>query len=276
MALYLHPTTQKAVEAARRHVPHGILLHGREGVGLKSLAVHCFGGTAATLLEVLPEKNEKIDLDKGTITVDSIRRLYDAVKTLDTKGRIVLIDYAERMGAPAQNAFLKLLEEPPKNTQFILLSHAPELLLPTIVSRVQSIDVRPISLEQSHQLLDELAVTDATKRAQLLFIGKGLPAQLSRLVADEDYFVRRAAVVKDARLFVTGSPYERLLIAKKYKDDRRQALVLLDDACQQVKATLVQSGQVRMLRTLDLLERAHKRVTEQGNIRLQLSSLIVL
>ena len=52
----------------------------------------------------------------------------------------VILD-AERMNAPAANAFLKTLEEPPPNSLILLLSEAPQTLLPTIVSRCQKIDL---------------------------------------------------------------------------------------------------------------------------------------
>ena len=49
------------------------------------------------------------------------------------------------MHPAAANAVLKLLEEPPPATIFLLVSHAPEQLLPTIISRVQPVVVRPFS-----------------------------------------------------------------------------------------------------------------------------------
>ena len=49
---------------------------------------------------------------------------------------------ADRMEAPSANAFLKLLEEPPAKTMFLLLTDAPDMILPTIVSRSQRVDLR--------------------------------------------------------------------------------------------------------------------------------------
>src|SRR5690606_41517756 len=63
-----------------------------------------------------------------------IRRLYDLARTKGSK-KYIIIDYAETMAKPAQNAFLKLLEEPNDQIHFILLSHQPQSLLPTIMSR---------------------------------------------------------------------------------------------------------------------------------------------
>jgi DNA polymerase-3 subunit delta' len=274
--LFIHPDTQRSLDVFMRDAPHAVILTGRAGVGLATIATNFAKQSKNILYTVLPEKDEKIDLEKGTITVQSIRRLYDLTKTIEPNGRIIVIDYAERMGTPAQNAFLKLLEEPVEGTRFLLLTHQPGLLLPTILSRSQQLTVRPVSTEGSNELLDALKVFDATKRAQLLFIANGLPAELSRLVADDAYFTARASIVKDARQFVTGTAYDRLLLANKYKSDRTGALTMLSDAAKMLQKTLADGGVESTLRAVTRVELIHKRITEQGNIRLQLSSALNL
>ncbi len=276
MKLFIHPDTKRSLDVFMRDAPHAVILTGNTGVGLATIAADFAKQSKNILYTVLPEKDEKIDLEKGTITVQSIRRLYDLTKTVEPNGRIIVIDYAERMGIPAQNAFLKLLEEPVEGTRFVLLTHQPGLLLPTIISRSQQLTVKPISLEASNELLDALKVFDVTKRAQLLFIASGLPAELSRLVADDAYFASRALIVKDARQFVTGTAYDRLLLANKYKNDRPGALMLLSDAAKMLQKTLADGGVESTLRAVSRVELVHKRITEQGNIRLQLSSALNL
>ena len=51
---------------------------------------------------------------------------------------------AEKMNVQASNTFLKLLEEPPKKTYFILIAEDTQLLLPTIISRCQILEIKPI------------------------------------------------------------------------------------------------------------------------------------
>lgn len=255
---------------------HALLLSGPEGVGLMTIAQQYADVSGAIVSLVLPGKDEKIDLEKGTITIASVRRLYEQTRTVEPKGRIVIIDYVERMAPAAQNAFLKLLEEPVEGTRFMLLSHQPQQLLPTIHSRVQHIVLRPITKEASNALLDELLVTDATKRTQLLFIAEGLPAALKRLVQDDELFKTRAETVKDARTFVTGTPYDRLLVAKKYKDTRPGALLLVEDALRMLQRTLEAKSDANALHMLTRLENVHKRLSEQGNIRLQLFAAAVM
>lgn len=273
---YIHPQTQKVLDAVFASDSHAILLSGPVGIGLSTIAAEYAAKLKGQVVPVLPEKESKIDIEKGSITVESIRRLYDLTRMKEPNGRTVVVDYAERMAPAAQNAFLKLLEEPSEGTRFILLTHQPTLMLPTIHSRSQKVEIKPITREQSEAHLDALGVRDATKRSQLLFIAEGLPAELSRLVGDDSLFESRVGLVKDARTYVTGSPYDRLLIAKKYKDSRPEALVLLQDAAKLLRMTIASKGDGATLKMLTRLEVLHKRISEQGNVRLQLSAAVVL
>lgn len=275
MSLFIHPDSQRVLHAVMQAQPHAILLTGPYGIGLSTVGQHYAQEAGGQVVTVLPEKESKIDVEKGSITVESIRRLYDLTRTIEPSGRVIVIDYAERMAPAAQNAFLKLLEEPTEGTRFLILTHQPELMLPTVMSRSQQIDLRPITSEQSNELLNTLQVTDATKRAQLLFIAEGLPAELTRLVQDEATFTARATLVKDARGLVTGSAYERLLLAKKYKDSRTDALTLVEDALKLLKRTIAVNGDTASLRMMTRFEVIHKRLSEQGNVRLQLSATVL-
>ncbi|MGN0855016.1 MAG: hypothetical protein ACI4R9_05810 [Kiritimatiellia bacterium] len=82
-----------------------------------------------------------------TIHTRSMReRIIEPMSTTAFSGgwKVGVIVSADRMETAAANAFLKTLEEPPAKTLFLLLTDAPDALLPTIVSRVQRIDL-PLS-----------------------------------------------------------------------------------------------------------------------------------
>ncbi len=276
MTLRMHSVSQASLETLLKDTPHALLLTGKVGVGLFTVAKKYADTLRGITVTVLPEKDEKIDLEKGMITIQSIRRLYDLTKTIEPNGRTIIIDYAERMGIPAQNAFLKLLEEPTEGTHFILLSHTPENLLPTITSRSQRLEIRPITKQQSEEMIDEMGIKDGTKKSQLLFIAQGLPAELVRLGNDDAYFESRVELVRDARDYLTGSPYIRLQLAKKYKDSRPRAIVLLEDAMKQMEQTIAKGNHDSDIKVITRLEILHKRLSEQGNVRLQLSSGVLL
>ncbi len=273
-SFYIHPHTQTQINHYNEQFPQSLLIHGPHGIGLGGMTTHLSELLGIVAQVISPERDEKIDIEKGTITVDSIRRIYGMVKTIETGRRLIVIDYAERMGNQAQNAFLKLLEEPSKNTHFVLLSHDVSRMLPTIRSRAQELEIRPITKEQSSILLDELKVTDTKKRTQLLFIASGLPAELTRLATDESYFLERSQIVRDAQLYLQSSAYERLSLATKYKDDRQKALLLLNDALKLLQSN-VQQGKSSLISKIEQLISSYERIEANGNIRLQLSQAMV-
>ena len=274
-SVYIHPTTALQLDSLAADLPQSLLFTGPEGVGLTSIVKYLSDILKVKVITVLPEKDEKVDLEKGVITVDVIRRLYGTTKTIETGTRLIVIDYVERMGIQAQNAFLKLLEEPGVNTHFILLTHNASKLLPTIQSRVQTVEVKPITAEQSGQLLDELKISDAQTRAQLLFIASGLPATLSTLAGDSDAFEKRAQIVRDARMYLQGTVYDRLKIALAYKDDRPKALLLLVDAMKQLQGSVAKGQGGDLVKKIGTLLKVHERIEANGNIRLQLASVVL-
>lgn len=83
---------------------------------------------------------------KDALDVGELRKITPFLRrTASYEGwRIVLIDDADTMNRSAQNALLKILEEPPKKTLIILIAHRPGKLLPTIHSRTQKIDLFPL------------------------------------------------------------------------------------------------------------------------------------
>lgn len=81
------------------------------------------------------------------LPVDEIRRLSDFFGMTSGAGgwRVAIVDTADDMNDNAANALLKMLEEPPANAMLLLLSNTPGRLLPTIRSRCQRLELRPLS-----------------------------------------------------------------------------------------------------------------------------------
>lgn len=94
---------------------------------------------------------ERVPDDKGklhtVIRVDETRRLVKFLGSTAREGgwRVVVVDSADELNASSANAVLKLLEEPPARTIFLVVSHAPGRLLPTIRSRCRMLALRPLS-----------------------------------------------------------------------------------------------------------------------------------
>ena len=83
---------------------------------------------------------------QGVITVSEIEKLHHSLylKAFGGGNKVCVLWGLEKMNAHAANTFLKLLEEPPENTYFILLCESTEAVLPTLLSRCQEISIGPI------------------------------------------------------------------------------------------------------------------------------------
>jgi DNA polymerase-3 subunit delta' len=175
-----------ALDAAR--LPGGILLHGPRGIGKATLAFdvarqvfartgdenpdHIAAQVAAGAypnLRVL--RKTPRDTGKGfytAIRVEEVRGLIEESRM--TRGRagfrIVIVDSIDDCNPASANALLKILEEPPPETLFLLVSHRPGGLLPTIKSRCQQVAMRPVGDAEVRTVLgDQPGVEHAVELA---------------------------------------------------------------------------------------------------------------
>jgi DNA polymerase-3 subunit delta' len=108
-------------------------------------------------LERLPkEKGEGLARD---ISVEQVRKLgeFMGMSAAMSEWRVAVVDAMDDMAGPGANALLKMLEEPPPNTLFFLVSHAPGRLLPTIRSRCRRLDFRPLADDAMAAVLEGAA-----------------------------------------------------------------------------------------------------------------------
>jgi DNA polymerase III subunit delta' len=274
MTPIVHPTAKKKLDQLAQDLPQSVLLSGERGVGLYTIARGLAGSNFAG--EVRPQDaKEHIDNESGTIKVAMIRGLYDHTRAKHTTHQIIIIDDADRMSHGAQSAFLKLLEEPNSHIHLILTSHNPQKLLPTIRSRVQHTHIQPVTPAQTAEHIAAQGCTDQTRKAQLSFIADGLPAEITRLIADEDYFKERARIIGDARTFLQADKYGRLVIIQKYRTDRAVALQLIDSTLQILRRSISAKPQQQLITQLDKLLETRERIAANHNIALQLARFVV-
>ncbi len=100
----------------------------------------------------------KIKPKKTKYSIDDIKELNRETHIFHKQVRIYLLEDFQFSSIAAQNAFLKLLEEPPTNTQFILTVPHPHLLLPTIISRTKVIKLekKKETKEEKDLLIEEI------------------------------------------------------------------------------------------------------------------------
>lgn len=274
MSLPLHADTEKLLAAHAHTLPHGIIISGPKGVGVRVAAQNLAEKSLVSVVEPLTTKGE-IDHETGTISIEVIRKLYEQTRAKASKRRVYIIHGADRLSLGAQAAFLKLLEEPTEHTHFILTSHSPQMLLPTIRSRVQSVPMRRITPIQTNEYIESFGISDARVKTQLSFLASGLPEELTRLINDQDYFSERAKTMSDTRVFLTGSTYEKLILVHAYHQSKVKALQLVAAAITATKHGLHAHPQPNHVVTLERLVRIEDNIAANCNVRLQLTAFVV-
>ena len=119
--------------------------------------------------------NEKTGNLARNITVDQVRSLgdlFDLTPAL-SPWRVVVIDSIDDLEKSAANALLKMLEEPPANTIFFLISHAPGRLLPTIRSRCRRLDFQALSDDAMTSVLSQHVDLTGQERGQVISAALG-------------------------------------------------------------------------------------------------------
>ncbi|CAN1509502.1 DNA polymerase III subunit delta' [Methylophilaceae bacterium] len=183
-------------------LPHALIFKGKEGIGKHDFAIafaksylcqtllpnylpceacpscHWFPDSHPDFKHIAPieseddESSKRKTVRKKNIAIHQIRELseYLELSAHQEKGkRIVLIEPADSLNQSASNALLKILEEPPENTLFILVTSQAQRLIATIRSRCQLLDLRGPSLEEASVFLDEQKI--AYEKSLLSFTG---------------------------------------------------------------------------------------------------------
>ncbi|MFP5411195.1 MAG: DNA polymerase III subunit delta' [Gammaproteobacteria bacterium] len=127
------------------------------------------------------------------IEVDQARAAVDFVQlsTYRAGHRVVLVDPADSLNLAAANALLKVLEEPPLNTVFVLVSDQPRRLLPTIRSRCTRIDIGLPPATAAASWLAEQGVDDVDT---LLALSGGAPLDALQWAEGDDLDVRQGVL----------------------------------------------------------------------------------
>ena len=130
----------------------------------------------------MPKDADKPDQDLArSIPIAQVRALLPMFATTPSMSprRVVLIDAVDDLERPgASNALLKNLEEPPAGTIFLLISHAPGRLLPTIRSRCRRLRFDPLSERELRRVLDRhLPDASPDEIAMLVRVASGSPGR---------------------------------------------------------------------------------------------------
>lgn len=228
--LLLSPGTRAGADSILTAPPQALLISGPGGSGKTALAT-------AIIAELLGVKQGKLNdypqffivkapEGKTDIPIEAVRSLISKMSLRvpgeikpTTINRVATVKRANNLTLEAQNALLKLLEEPPARTMLILTSDSENGLLPTVLSRVQRLRLTAPSLEAAQDYFGANHQAQAVQSAYML--SRGNIGLLSALLDQASDHQLKQAVDK-AKLFLAAKPLDRMIQLQKIaknKDD---------------------------------------------------------
>ncbi len=150
--------------------------------------------------------------DTGSIKIEQAREVIDAAQYRPFEGhrRVVIVDEADAMGKPAQSALLKILEEPPSASVFVLVSSRADSLLSTVLSRCYRLRFGPLAVEEIvKMLMSDHGRTEPEARA---------------LAVDADGSLGRALAADTVNVTEARSDSQKLLVEIARTSDPKKRL----------------------------------------------------
>lgn len=205
---------------------HAYIFHGTDGIGKTTLALefakaivcekHTGCGVCAACKQFFSTSDFCVLEGESSISVKQIRELTTGIymNPFQFSKKIYLIKDAEKMTPGAQNALLKVFEEPPRYAVILLVTNALPALLPTILSRgikIHCPDLTPKELKEYYEK-NGLPVPSE----EVLQRANGSVTQALLFSDSEEYREMRATVLRDTSLFLTNRSHKDVI--RLYRD----------------------------------------------------------
>ncbi len=281
--LLIHPTTNHQMETLIQAEPHSILIYGSEGSGKQAIAQVI----ALNVLDIQSVANPRIlyiKRDDTSIGIDQVRTIREFLKRKTTgeksiRRMIVIID-SHLMTDEAQNAILKTLEEPPKDTMILLTADDPTKLKHTIRSRTQQLIVLPVSKADAKTYF-----TNKKYKQQdidsAFYMSDGRAGLMSSILNESDTH-KLVIAIANAKQLLNQSKYERLLkIDTMIKDkiNLKRDLVGLETIVSSGIRLAADKNNVELVRKFysisKSIEKTKQELHENGNPKLLLTKLFL-
>ncbi len=225
----------------KSNIHHAYIFEGSEGLGKKNAAalfacaVICKNSSSAPCgicsgcIQARAGSSPDIKViskgDKKSIGVDKIREeiIEDVIiKPFSSMYKVYIIEDAHLMTEGAQNAFLKVLEEPPSYTVFILTVSDSSLMLNTVYSRCVAVRFPPLSDSDMLEYIKN-KYPDETRLDFLVKYSEGIPKNADDIISDPDFeFIRQKLADITSYLF-SQSKYDAFKIAEFFEEYKSSA-----------------------------------------------------
>ena len=234
---------------AKNKFPHAILLEGATGLGKKTLAKIIAQASICSALKdglvgetcedckknkknvhpdiIYPEKSGALQ-GYSISTVRQIRT--DAhIMSNEASRKVYIFTDVDNIGIPAQNAILKVLEEPPKNVIFIFTCVNPSNLLPTVRSRLQQFSLKPVADDElEHYLRKKCTGKQLEKLSDIKKIAKGNIGLALDLIDSSDLENTWSVTQDIAKSLASPREFDLLESLSKLSDDRKNFVRMLN------------------------------------------------
>jgi DNA polymerase-3 subunit delta' len=273
--IFLSKHTRKLLDAALESGSHAIELVSPNISGYEHILEYIFintGALEASVISIAPVNR--------SIGIDDIRslRLKFALKSFSGTKQLIIINDANLMTREAQNALLKILEEPPKDTVFIVVTNDDASLLPTIHSRCTIINISKPDTALLIKYFVELGYKES-EVSSAMALSDGWPELAEAILKDDS--TEFTEIIKYSKELLQKPLNEKLMeIEKLSKDKNRIKLVLfaLERLAKSAFDKKIQSTGVadpRWLNIMELIEKSQMLYKNNVTSRLLLTNLMV-
>lgn len=239
------------------------------------------GSFNPNLLIIKPEIEEKDGISKEKeIKIEAIKKLQKdfSLTSFDKNYRVAIIRSAQKLNISAQNALLKILEEPPKNTMIILVAEDEKKLLPTIISRCQIKRFGLLSSEEISGMFD----VSSPERKDIIFWSLGRPGWAQKFLHSKKELEEKKKIIKEFQSLLSMSLNEKLFLAEQLSKNTPQLLakidlwiILLRNAVLGLEG-FVSVPPARALKLIEEIEKSKKIINStNSNIKLAVENLFL-
>ena len=168
------------------------------------------------------------------ISINEVREIqYEAnLPPFEGRYKVFIFDGAENLSTEAANCLLKLLEEPPLQVIFLLLTSEEWRLLPTIVSRCQRLELKPMATTEVKKLLIESYSISPEKAELLARLSRGCFGWVLKVLADDNQLKERDQIVRELISVLGGGWEERFNyateLATRFEKERKSGWKVIE------------------------------------------------